>query len=199
MTDLERSPSPRQHLGRIVAGALLVVLGTVWLLEITGVVDVPWRQVLAASLIVVGAVLAWGARTDRQGGLIALGVVLTVATVFAGAVELVFDQGFGGGVGDRVVTAADVDGRRLAIGSLTVDLRGGDLSGDIEASVGIGELIVIVDDASVVTVEARSGIGEVVVFGRSAGGFGPELRVTADDAAYRLIVSVGIGKVEVRE
>jgi hypothetical protein len=199
VSDLERPPSPHLHLGRIVGGALLVVLGTVWLLEIAGVVDVPWQQVLAGSLIVVGAVLAWGARTDRHSGLVTLGIVLTVATVFAGTVELVLDQGFGGGIGDRVVTADDVDGRRLAIGSLTVDLRGADLSGDIEASVGIGELIVLVDDASVITVEARAGIGEVVVFGRSAGGFGPEMRVTVDDAGYRLILSVGIGKVEVRE
>jgi predicted membrane protein len=196
---LDPKRPPRLQLGRIVGGALLVLFGVLWLLEIAEVIDVSWRQVLAASLIVVGIALAWGARTDRHGGLITLGVVLTLATVFSGVVEIVLEQRFTGGVGDRVVTADDVDGRRLAIGSLTVDLRGANLSGDIEASVGIGELIVIVDDASVVTVEAKSGIGEVVVFGRSAGGFGQELRVAVDDAAYRLIVSVGIGKVEVRE
>lgn len=199
MSDLEATAAPRVNLGRIVGGALLVVFGAVWLLETSEVLDVSWRQLLAVSLVVVGGALVWGSRTGDHGGLIALGVVLTVATVFSGAIEIVLDQRFTGGVGDRVVTADDIEGRRLAVGSLTLDLRGGDLSGDIEASVGIGELIVLVDDASEVSVEASSGIGEVVVFGRSSGGFGSEMTVTADGARYRLILSVGIGKVEVRE
>lgn len=187
------------NLTRVVGGALLVVLGVVWLLTSLDTLTVAWRPVIAMSLVVVGAALAWGSRSGRHGGLISLGVVLTLVTMFTTVFEVVFDQDFAGGVGERRITADDTEDRRLAIGSLTVDLRGADITGDFEASVGIGELVVLVDDASLVTVSARVGIGEVVVFDRSSGGIGAEVEVTAEEADYRLTVSVGIGKVEVRE
>lgn len=175
-----------------------MILGTAWLLEVLDVVSVSWRELLAASLIVVGAALVWGSRTGRHGGLITLGVFLAVAVAFASTVEVLLDVRFAGGVGERVIGADDIDGRRLAIGTLTVDLRGADLEGDVEVSVGIGEAIVIVDDPSAVAVEARAGIGEVEVFGSRSGGIGPERSADPGGTTYRLIVSVGIGKVEVR-
>jgi hypothetical protein len=192
------APAPPPRLGNLVGGALLIVLGVLWLLDVLDVITISWQQLLAAALVVVGAGLVWGSRTAHHGGLIAFGIILTVAVMFASTVEVLADIRFGGGVGERVIGPDDVDGRRLAVGSLTVDLRGGDLSGVVEASVAIGELVVIVDDPAAVTVEARAGIGEVVVFDRRAAGLGPDLRVESTDPEFRLVVSVGIGKVEVR-
>lgn len=191
-----RTPVDR---GRIVGGALLVLLGAAWLLEIFDVLDFSWPVLLSVALIVIGLTLAATAGSSGAAGLTTLGAIVAGLLVFSFAIEGVAGLDLGGGVGDRTVTAADLDGRRLAVGSLTVDLRGADLTGDFETSVGIGELVVIVDDATTVEVVARAGLGEVVIFGMTSGGFGPKLEVTGQTVEFRVVASVGIGKVEVRE
>jgi hypothetical protein len=191
-----RSPVDR---GRIVGGALLVLLGTAWLLEIFDVLDFSWPVLLSVALIVIGLTLAATAGSGGAAGLTTLGAIVAGLLVFSFALEGVTGIDLGGGVGDRTITTPDLEARRLAVGSLTVDLRGADLSGDFETSVGIGELVVIVDDATTVDVVARAGLGEVVIFGMSSRGFGPSLEVGGQTAAFRLVASVGIGKVEVRE
>jgi hypothetical protein len=191
-----RTPVDR---GRVVGGALLVLLGTAWLLEIFDVLDFSWPVVLSVALIVIGLTLAATATSGGAAGLTTLGAIVAGLLAFSFAFEGVTGIDLGGGVGDRTITAENLDGRRLAVGSLTVDLRGADLTGDFETSVGIGELVVIVDDAATVEVIARAGLGEVVIFGSTSGGFGPSLEVEGDAAEFRLVASVGIGKVEVRE
>lgn len=198
-SDPSPSPATGIRLSNLIGGSLLIILGTAWLLQALDVVDVSWRALLALALVVVGGSLVWGSRTGRHGGLITLGVFLTVALVFATTFEVLLDVRLSGGVGERVIEHDDVDGRRLAVGSLTVDLRGGDFVGDVEVSVGIGEVIVIVDDQSAVLVEARAGIGEIQVFDRRSSGLGVELRHgDPGTTTYRLIVSAGVGRVEVR-
>jgi hypothetical protein len=197
--DPSPSPAGEIRLSHLIGGSLLVILGTAWLLQALDVIDVSWRQLLSLALVVVGGGLVWGSRWGRHGGLITLGVLLTVALVLASTLEVLLDVRLSGGVGERVIEHDDVEGRRLAVGSLTVDLRGGDFEEDVVVSVGIGEVIVIVDDPSMVLVEARAGIGEVQVFDRRVSGLGADLREgDPGTATYRLVVSAGIGRVEVR-
>lgn len=195
----DRDSASRVDRGRIVGGALLVLLGGAWLLQIFDVLDFSWPVVLSVALIVIGLTLAFTAGSGGTAGLTTLGAIVIGLLAFSVALEGVAGIDLGGGVGDRTISAPDLDDRRLAIGSLTVDLRGADLSGDFETSVGIGELVIIVDDSVTVEVVASAGLGEVVVFGSQSGGFGPRLEASGSAPEFRLIASVGIGKVEVRE
>ena len=99
------APAPAgRSLGHIVLGAVLVLIGVGWLLEALDVADVPWRFLLPSVLILVGLALTLGARTGRHGGLVAVGVVLTVLVLLAGAIEVLVDVPLAGGVGDKTHT-----------------------------------------------------------------------------------------------
>ena len=84
MTWYPAAPSPppesrRFPIGRLLAGVFLVLLGLGWLLDALGVPGIDWDLILPAALILVGIGLVVAARqTTGHGGLIALGIVLTV-------------------------------------------------------------------------------------------------------------------------
>jgi len=210
-------PPGGPRLGHIVLGAILVLIGVGWLLEALDVVDIPWRFLLPSALIIVGVALAVGARTGSHGGLVAVGVVLTVLVLLAGALDVLADIPFSGGIGDKNhrPTAAVQDEYRWGMGKMTLDLREADaLAGEeIEASVVIGELIVIVPDDVLLVITAHSGVGDVIVFGEESGGFdaglecvGTALEISCGGdgalnpalASLRLDLEVAIGKVEVQ-
>jgi predicted membrane protein len=155
----------------------------------------------------VGIALVVAARRGGgHGGLITLGIVLTVLLTIGTLVRLPF----AGGVGDRTERPPTLEGHsyELSIGKLTVDLTGAAPSGTdsaevrIEARVGIGQLVVIVPESiPCVSTHARAGLGEVNVFGETEGGLGPEYRTEAVCLAAPLLsleLSVGAGQVEVR-
>jgi len=204
---IEHANGPRgPSLGQVVVGSFLVLVGVGWLLEAADLADVPWRALLPAALIVIGAALVVGSASGRHGGIIALGIVLTVAVAAASAVEVLIDIPISGGVGEeteRVVGTIE-DEYRHALGSMTVDLRDGTVpaSGrDVEISLAIGELIVIVPAEVALDIDARVGMGEVVVFDRQSAGLGPDLEFTspeAGDTVLRLDLDVAIGRLEVR-
>ncbi|HEX9123655.1 MAG TPA: LiaF domain-containing protein [Actinomycetota bacterium] len=202
-------PTRRQGFqpGRLLFGLIVVAVGMGWLLQAFDVTEVPWDVILPSVLILIGVVLVatagWG---GGQGGLITLGIVLTVV-LLAGTVV---DVPFRGGVGDRTYTPVTATGRtyELAVGNLTLDLTDSGLPTPvpsrigIEAHVGVGQLLVIVPASFVsVDVHAKAGIGQTNVFGRTQSGFGVDYRSqgTNDSAPLlHLELSVGIGQVEVR-
>jgi hypothetical protein len=195
MTEHDRT---RAHLGRLALGALLLILGIGWLLQTLDVVEVRWEVLLAAALILVGVAIAV---LGRHGGLITIGVILTIVLAFTS----ILDVSFEGGVGEREYrpesTAELQDAYRLAMGRMVVDLSGADIPEGtrIEASVGMGELVIVVPEGVRVRAFGRAGIGEVLLFDRSQGGFGPEQSLTdGTGPTLELRTSVGMGKVEVR-
>jgi hypothetical protein len=207
-------PPGGPRLGHVVLGAILVLIGVGWLLEALDVAEVPWRFLLPAALIIVGVALVLGARTGSHGGLVAVGVVLTVLVAAAGAIEALVDIPFAGGIGDKNhrPTAAVADEYRWGVGKLTVDLRDADaLAGEeIGASVVLGELIVLVPPDVPLVITAHTGVGDVIVFGEESGGFDADLQcvgtageVVCGDGAVpaepylRLDLEVAVGKVEV--
>lgn len=200
------APTP---VGRLLLGVLLVLLGLGWLLDTTGAADLDWDLILPIGLILVGIALAVAGWQGRgRGGLIALGVVLTVLLTIGTVVRVPL----AGGIGDRTERPRTFEAARdrfeLAIGELTVDLRdlptGGGVPAEarIEAAVGIGHLLVLVGpDIPCVATHAEAGAGEVVVFGQRESGLGPEHRtedVCLGPPVLNLEVSVGLGQVEVR-
>lgn len=189
-------------MGRTVAGAVLVLVGSLWLVEEFTEADLPWTAVLAAILILVGVTLMLAAGSGPHGGLVTLGIALTVVLVSSSAFSVLADVPFTGGVGESDLTPTTLeDEYRWAVGSMTLDLTEATFDGQtIEASVGIGELIVILP-TDAVTVDAGAGIGEVVVFGANQSGLSVELVVASPEgttAELHLTLRVGIGKVEVR-
>jgi hypothetical protein len=195
-------PTSRVPVGRTVAGAVLVLVGALWLVEEFTDADLPWTGVLAAILILVGATLMLAAGSGPHGGLVTLGVVLTLLLVSSSAFSVIADVPFSGGVGESDLAPTTLeDEYRWAVGSMTLDLTEATLDGrSVEASVGIGELIVIVP-TDALSVDAGAGIGEVLVFGTNQSGLSAELVIGSPDgteAVLHLVLRVGIGKVEVR-
>jgi hypothetical protein len=208
----ELLPPPRPlPLARIALGLILLAIGLGWLLHSLDVIEVPWDALLPVALIAIGAVLVVGSRTGRHSGLIALGIVLTIFTALVTAVDLPLV----GGVGQREITPqslAELEHRYdLAVGQLVIDLRELQLQPgervDLEARVGMGELVVDVPFGALIEAHARAGLGDVQVLGRQASGFGPELRVGPRIPGFsrkapsyvRLDLSVGLGSVKVND
>lgn len=211
-------PAGGTRLGHIVLGAILVLIGVGWLLEALDVVDVPWRFLLPAALIIVGVALAFGARTGSHAGLVAVGVVLTVLVLLAGALDVLTDIPFSGGVGEKShePTSRAASEYRWGIGKMTLDLREADaLNGEqIQASVVLGELVVIVPPDVPLVIRGHAGVGEVNLLGEKADGLdadlscvGTALEIRCGDGVSVLAIGgyyleldleVAAGKVEVR-
>jgi Cell wall-active antibiotics response 4TMS YvqF len=203
-------PSPARRppaAATVLAGALLVLVGVAWLLDWGGV-EVPWRAVLPAALIAVGLATVAGSLRGRQHGLMVLGLVLTVALAVAVATDWDLELTAAGGVGERVhepTTTNDLRDYRLAVGTLTVDLRRLQVPAGttvVRARVGIGELVARVPAGVAVRVDGRSGVGQVHGLDREQNGLGNRLDVRSPDfdtAARRLVLELraGIGEVRV--
>lgn len=103
-------------------------------------------------------------------------VTVSVATVFS--VEAVSGVPLSGGIGAsqwHPAAPAQVKPRyRLAMGNLVVDLSAVNFkpgTTDVTATVGIGRVLVELPAGPSVSVTARSGLGNVQVFGQNDGGF----------------------------
>jgi hypothetical protein len=190
-------------LGRLVLGGILLLGGALWLLSSLDVIEISLTAVLPVALMVVGLALVIGSRTGRHSGLIAAGAILTVMLVFASS----FDIRLEGGVGQRDFaprSLADLEPEyRLAMGEMTIDLSGVELpSGTtrVEASVGMGQLVIRVPENATVRAHATAGAGQVVLFGEESNGVDAELSVSRDvpgTTTLLLELSVGLGQVDV--
>lgn len=155
--------------GRVLVGLILLAIGIGWLLEAADLIDFPSRIVLPVALILVGVALLAQARRRHTGGLIAIGIILTVVLTLIPDTRV----GFEGGVGERVETPLSSgelrEEYRLGMGSFTLDLSEVEMPQgitNIEARVGMGELTVFAPEGIDVVVEARTGAGDITVFGR---------------------------------
>src|SRR5581483_3241297 len=161
--------------GSVTFGLLLVGAGVAGLVAASGHSIDPVRM-FAAGLVLVGAVLVAGAWFGRAGGLIPLGLVLVVG---------------------------------LSVGQLTVDLRDVHLAAgshlDVDASVGIGHLVVIVPRNVEVDVHGHAGAGVVRFLDDDNHDGGVHVdrdaRLNAASGAPTIVLDagVGIGQVEVRD
>ncbi len=185
------------HVGRLVLGAILLLIGAAWLVVTLDLVDLPIQSAMAAGLILIGIVILV---VGRHGGLVTLGVILTVMLAFMSLLDVPFE----GGVGERTFQpASTADLRqeyRMDIGRLTVDLTSieGTTISDVEISLGIGQVVVILPDEVSVRVEGDAGAGQVMILGSEQNGLGVEHSITENDAVFEVRVAVGLGQVEVR-
>jgi phage shock protein PspC (stress-responsive transcriptional regulator) len=207
-----RAPAgPRSPVPGVTLAGLLIALGVLVLVDRFSGIDIGSEGYLGAALLVVGAGLVvaafTGGRTAR-GGLIAVGVVLSLALIASSTVNWRDVDG----VGDRTfrpLTAEQVrDEYHAGIGDFTLDLSEvdvSDLSAPIETHVdaGVGDVDVLVPRDADVRVDVESGIGEVTLFGDRGlqqgefSGSGAGSWVGDDRAEIVLTVNSGIGDVEV--
>lgn len=204
-------------LGIVVVAIALLAVGALALLDTTDVIDVDILTVLATGLLVVGAGLVVGAWYGRARWLIGIGVVLAAAL----AAVTVIDLPFSGGIGERSVrptTVAEAEAEHLLmLGELRLDLTDVPLDDlrrplEVVAHVGVGSLEVLAPPDVTVVIDARAGLGEIVIAGRGAeSGFAADRNLTlpASDAGpsvagdsteapeVRLDVRAGVGEVQV--
>lgn len=196
-----RSASPQ-----IVAGAVLVLIGALWLLERLGWLDLTVTTVLAIGTIVIGVALMILSGDGPHSGLIVFGTIVALIATLTAAAPL---EGFQGGVGERVVQvirAQDLEpDYNLAMGNLTIDLS--DLGSletvqSFKANVGMGELRIRVPEGVAVSIDASAGAGDIQLFDRSSNGLGVDLSYQTDgfgSAREGLVIQaeVFMGRVEV--
>lgn len=189
-----------------VLGALLAAAGVFGLLAVLGVYSIDVDIALAAAVAIVGAAVAVGALTGyRVGALVLIGVVLLAGFAGAAAVPVSISAGTGDKVERPLDATALQSSYEFGIGDYSVDLSNLELPpGEtrVDASLGIGHLVVTVPKGVALQVDARTGAGEVVVLGDSDDGVGADRRATvpgpsAEAPVLVLEADVGLGRVEV--
>jgi hypothetical protein len=202
-----RSPVP----GVTIAG-LLIAVGLLALISQFSDWDPGPRGFLGAALLVVGLGLvaaAFSTGRTAKGGLVTLGIVLSLALLFASAEPW---RGMRGGVGDRTVvptTAEDVAARySLGFGDTRLDFGRIDVSDLAEpigthVDAGVGDLDIVVPTDADVQIDVDAGLGSISLFedGVSDGGLFPGRGagswVGDDDPELVITIDAGVGDVEV--
>ena len=190
--------------GRIVAGAVLIVVGITWLLEAAGFINVSLDALAPLALIVIGVGLVIGSRRGSYPLLIVLGVVLTVFLAASSEDEL---SAFGGEHYEQPTDSSQLHPYRLGAGTLTVDLTALDLDSetyDVDVRVGTGRIRVFVPEGVPVRVVASAGAGSLRVLGETSAGFSPDVdRETPDfdddEPRIDLRLRIGVGTITVTE
>jgi hypothetical protein len=164
-----------------------------------------WPSAGAAWFIaVVGLVVLLVSSTGRPrrlaiAALSVLAVLLVSAVVAVAAAFAWFDVSLGDGVGDRAYAPATVVGVRpeykLGIGNLKVDLSSLRRPVDVKASVGIGELRVIVPQGVPVAVDAKVKAGSISALGREQEG--RDARVVTAGSGIHVTARVGAGHIDI--
>jgi len=155
----------------VLLSFLLLLAGGAALLSAVAGVHVSVAAFLAVALILTGLTLLLRAPRGRSRGLIPLGVLLTLALAVAAVVEPPLQRGVGQRTWVPMSVTALREPFRLGAGNATLDLTHlRKLAGErvITADVTAGYLKVIVPSNVNVIGEARSQIGEVMLFGHSS-------------------------------
>lgn len=206
--ETESGPPPPRRMrdyGAWVIGVILVVFGTLWLLDVAGVLSLRAAVILPSLLAVVGLALIFGAWDGPHAGLVVFGVFLTVA-VIAAAVSP--PNAFRGGIGERnyaVGQQAELAPRYdVGLGDLRLDLRDLTLtqSAAVEVTVGAGEILVQLPADTPVTIDASVGAGDIDLLGETTDGVSVTRSYTSEGfdgagAALTLDLNVAAGSIEV--
>jgi hypothetical protein len=206
-----KPPRQRSYLGILTVSVVLVAMGVLALIDVSGW-QVPATSYLLTALGIVAAGLIVGAWYGRSRGLIALGIVLGLALGPATVIDVVTDGTWEWNTADDVrlgpQTAAELQPEYdFGAGKVTLDLTDlasptADLATRIE--VGAGEVVVLVPPGMDAHVDAQTGVGDVEVLGRHTSGFGSHQEVTdlgrdgAGGGELDLEIELGMGRVEVR-
>jgi phage shock protein PspC (stress-responsive transcriptional regulator) len=183
----------RDHPNRLLGLALLAAIGLAVLSSIH-LWPSPGNFWVLAALVV--AALAWAR------GRIVLGIVAALAVTLVAGLLLAVRVPVFAGVGDRTYT--DLHSKyTLGIGKLNVDLAGEQLPKGqtfVKATLGIGDLHVVVPADATVDVDAHVQAGNVAALGRTDDGTHVHTTVVDRTGSGRVLVldlHTGLGKITV--
>lgn len=197
-----KEPKPPSILGRLTLAVALISSGVMALFDYAlTTFDPAPRHYLGLFLSVVGVGLIVGSVLGRARGLIFVGILVSPLLVLSPLAEFDLDSG----VGQRRVTADAVTeiapSYDLAIGELVIDLRDVDFTQsvvEVDASVGIGSLRVVVPDNVGLELDAEVGLGSVRVYGSERNGFAREITLNRNGAGtLTLNADVMVGEVRI--
>src|SRR5947209_1878576 len=194
-TEELRPPKGRSLTG-IVLSILLIGTGVVGLLRAANIISVSVPVVLAGALIFVGIALVISAWTGGTGGLLAVGVLLTIALAIASVVRVPLS----GGVGNqRWVPNSPEEVRtyyKHGAGDVVIDLSHVTFPSEgqlVRARLGAGHLKVVVPEGARVAAVAHAGAGDLRLFGRHENGLDVDDSVVSgngDQGSLRLRLDV---------
>ncbi len=199
---VRRPPRPASPLGWYVLGAMLVGIGLLALATgISGTAIDPGRY-FGLALAVIGIGLVIGTWFGHARLLILLGVLLLPFAFAASLISVPIEGGFG----SHFVTPSNSeelrDEYRLTGGQIFLDLTRMEDAGepiDITASVGMGEIIVLLPDDAGLELDAAVGGGQLLILGTTEEGTRLEERqvVDGDGPQFVLDLEAGLGLVQV--
>lgn len=197
--ETEMVPGPkRRPYGATVAGAVLVVVGGLWLFDAIDVIDLRVAFVLPAVLAVIGLALIIGAFDGPHAGLVVAGIFVSIAAL---AVAAAPPDAFHGGIGERDIRVTDQDNLAarydVGLGELSLDLS--DLtmteSAEIDVTVGAGELTILLPPTIPVDIDASAGAGQIDLLGETGDGISVNRTYTSDgfdSATVRLTLDLDV-------
>ena len=188
----------RHLVGPGIFGVLLIWAGVAWL---TGV---GLTTGLAVGLVILGVGFVIGSFVGGSRALILPALLVAIALLITAFVDIPFS----GPIGeqrwspDSRTELEAVDTYDVSMGEGTLDLSELPLlrsETNVRATVGLGQLIVLVPEDQEVTVNTEVGAGEVAVFGERQNGVGFETHdgFSGDGATLILDLEVGMGQIEV--
>jgi phage shock protein PspC (stress-responsive transcriptional regulator) len=197
-----RPPTPSSPLGQITIGLVIISLGALALIDrVSPLVDAGPRHYLALAITVIGIGVLVGTRYGRARWLIPIGLILIPAATVAGVAEV------GQTASTRVINPtafADLQGSyELSTGRLTIDLTNLPWEGqvvEVNASLGVGSLEVLLPPNVGIEATTEVGIGESRGPENSEGGLGVDHAFSYPDRGGGLVVThldVGIGEISV--
>ena len=167
-----RPPRPRSILGRVTLALALVAVGLLALLANAGLVDAGANHYLGLAMTCIGAGLVAGAWRGRAYSLMLVGLVLLPPTLISN-IAAAHDVSLGDGVGGRyyeIDSAADLDRRfEHGAGYLQLDMHQLELDQDaqVDVSLGVGGIEVVVPEDLRVAVRGSIQAGEATLFNDS--------------------------------
>ena len=198
---MARQRPPRSMLGRFTLATIFVAVGVLAILDNAGVIEPEARHYVGTVVAVTGLGLIIGAWVGKARALIAVGIILLPVLLVASVIRVPFSNDFG----EKSFTPASVaqvaDEYRLGAGELRIDLSLLEAETvSFEATVGAGQLTVIVPRDAAVSISSRVGFGEVDVLGFVKDGVGREVNTEAPAGAVNVITidaEVGFGVIEI--
>ena len=191
---------PVLRMNRVVLGLLALSVGVLWLVDEIGV-DVPWRVVPPAALLVVGiALLVTIVVGEGRTALIWLGVGLLVVSVALG----VGAHRYAAPAGDIALAPTAEEWpleSRQSVGNVRVDLTEHPLphEGRMDLHLGAGNVTLVMPNNAQIRVDVTVTAGNIIVDARKAAD-GFDLTWSNEKAADVVVtIDVGAGQVEVRD
>ncbi len=197
---VRRPPSP---LGWYVIGATLVTLGLLAIGDSVGVLFPDPDHYFGLAMLVIGIGLVVGAWWGHARALILAGLLLLPFAWIASLVDVPLEGGWGSRLFAPATSAELRQEYRLVGGELVLDLTnyaGTESSVDLNASVGFGELRVLLPEGAAADIHAAAGGGMIRLPD------GPRLEGTTldqrrtidgDGTTFNLSLDAGIGAIRV--